>query len=27
MAPKDRKKGPDLIDAVRVIEINERPEK
>ena len=27
MAPKDRKKNPDLIDAVRVIEINERPEK
>ena len=27
MAPKDRKKGADLIDAVRVIEINERPEK
>ena len=27
MAPKDRKKGADLIDAVRIIQINERPEK
>ena len=27
MAPKNRKKGGDLIEALRVIEINERPEK
>jgi hypothetical protein len=27
MAPKNRKKGGDLIEAVKVIEINERPEK
>ena len=27
MAPKNRKKGEDLIEALRVIEINERPEK
>ena len=27
MAPKNRQKGGDLVEALRVIEINERPEK